>query len=70
MQFSATALNAQQTVTGTYRYKGDGRSNEIKVLQTGTSEIKVSFEGIYQHTIPGGYLDTRVDGIAAQTIKL
>ena len=70
MQFSATELNAQQTVTGTYRYKDDGRSNEIKVLQTKSNEIKVSFEGTYQRQMPGEYLNTTTGDIPAETIKL
>jgi hypothetical protein len=71
VQFSAAmSAQGQQTVTGTYRYKSGERANEIKVLQTGASEIKVSFEGVYQYKIPGGYLNTRTGGIAPQTVKL
>lgn len=57
-------------VTGTYEYKGDGRSNEFKILELDSGEIKVAFAGTYEFKSAAGYLNANSGEISPQTVKM
>jgi hypothetical protein len=61
---------AQRGVTGTYDYKGENRTNQIKVLDLGSGNLRVEFMGSYEFKTQSGELMANTGGTDGAKARL